>query len=125
MSEVLLLIWAEDGQGGEVLCERMCKLPSLPCIGQAVSIDPSQKASGVLTEKNNDMWLDDVEFLVYSASFDCTEDGVFLKGKCFVKAVDCNFDEQLRSGCSLSEIEEIVLTTKQLAVAGWSVGFTP
>lgn len=125
MINVLILLWADNGQGGEVLCEQMCRLPCLPCIGQAVSIDPKPKPNGVLTKENNDMWLDDVEFLVYAASFDCTEDGVFLKGKCFVKAVDCNFDEQLRSGCSLSEIEEIVLTTEQLSAAGWYVGFTP
>jgi hypothetical protein len=123
MSDVLLLIWADNGLGGEVLCERTCKLPSLPCIGQVISIDSSLKASGVLTEDNNDMWLDDVAFLVYASSFHCTEDGVFLKGKCYVKAVGYDFDDELRAGCGLSEIEEIGLTKEQLAAAGWHVGF--
>lgn len=120
MVEVSLMVWTKD-EDGDVLCERSFTMPVIPRAGDVIAISP---ASGkeMLTELNDDMWLDNYGFLVYLVKLDFNGLGLFNQAYCYARVVDCDIDERARFAENELLKEEILVTTKQLRAAGWHIG---
>ena len=123
MVDSTLLIWAANEKGEEFLCQKNLSLPSVPVAGMVVAVNPTRKPENTkLKKSSDDTWLDDIHFLVYLVQLSCNSDGVFENAVCFVKAVSSDYDEVVWSGRNLKLGDELILTTSQLAAAGWYVG---